>query len=68
MEVARAISGPTRQRIVVFLGSGAQAAGDPTAQFDPSVPAISQREFHKPKKRENNGVRVRLLVLNLPIE
>lgn len=55
MEVAGAISGPTRQRIVVFLGSGAQAAGDLTAQCDPSAPAISQRELHKPKKRRKMG-------------
>lgn len=42
MDRFTALADPTRRRIVEMLGRRAMAAGEITAQFDMSAPAISQ--------------------------
>ena len=42
MDRFTALADPTRRRIVEMLGQRAMAAGEITAQFDMSAPAISQ--------------------------
>jgi DNA-binding transcriptional ArsR family regulator len=42
MDRFTALADPTRRRIVEMLGAGAMAAGEITAQFTMSAPAISQ--------------------------
>jgi DNA-binding transcriptional ArsR family regulator len=57
MDIFTALADPTRRRIVEFLGQSELAAGDITAQFDLSAPAISQ---HLKALREAGLVLVRI--------
>jgi len=56
MEAFAALADPTRRRIVELLGSGERAAGDISARFAATAPAISQ---HLKALREARLVRVR---------
>jgi DNA-binding transcriptional ArsR family regulator len=56
MDTFTALAEPTRRRIVELLGGGERAAGEITAQFAASPPAISQ---HLKVLREARLVRVR---------
>lgn len=57
MDIFTALSDPTRRGIVELLGQGPQAAGDITARFEVSAPAISQ---HLKVLKEAELVHVRI--------
>ena len=57
MNSLTALADPTRQRIVELLSHGERAAGDITAEFDISAPAVSQ---HLKILREAELVSVRV--------
>ena len=57
MNSLTALADPTRQRIIELLSHGERAAGDITAEFDISAPAVSQ---HLKVLREVELVSVRI--------
>jgi len=57
MNSLTALADPTRQRIIELLSHGERAAGDITAEFDISAPAVSQ---HLKVLREAKLVSVRV--------